>query len=386
MKFTLALTHNCNLACKYCYAGTKLSKDMPVETALRIVDFAFRITPPGHTPSLNYFGGEPLLRFDLIQAITAHVRQREGETGKRFSLSATTNGTLLKPRVLEYLRSEDIGLCISLDGPPAVHNRSRVFRGGRGSYDAVSTGLRDALEVLPEVQVNAVYGPETLACLEETVSLLDGLGASMIHLNPDISAVWPREALQQFDTRMMDVANYYIRCYERGRELSINVIDGKIALFVKGGYGAEDLCGMGETEWAFAPSGNIYPCERFIGDDSDATMRLGNIVTGIDPTRRCQLIKHRGNANSACVDCGLRPYCMNWCGCTNYHMTGRTNVAAPALCAMEQASIHAARHAFESLSQTENPLFLEHCVRAFHADPARQNQSAGLAMASPARS
>ncbi len=386
MKFTLALTHNCNLACAYCYAGAKLRKEMPAEIALRIVDFAFRISPPGRAANLNYFGGEPMLCFPLIQQLTAHIRQRERETGKQFTLGITTNGTLLKRGALEYLRSEDIDLCVSLDGPAAIHNRYRVYRDGRGSFDDVVAGLREALKVLPSVQVNSVYGPATLGHLVETVALLDGLGATMIHLNPDISAVWTRQAQDELDANLMGVAEYYIRSFERGRELAINVIDSKIMLFIKGGHGAEDLCGMGETEWAFAPSGNIYPCERFIGDDTDASLRLGNIQTGIDPTRRCQLIQQRGNVNQACADCGLRPYCMNWCGCTNYHMTGRANVAAPALCAIERASIRAARHVFETLSQQENPLFLEHLARAFHAAPSGEKLSAGQAMAIPARS
>ena len=91
----------------------------------------------------------------------------------------------------------------------------------------------------------------------------------------------------------MDIATHYIQCYERGQEVALNLIDSKLMLFLKDGYGAEDRCGMGDTEWGFAPSGNIYPCERFVGEDDDLSMCIGNIHTGFETSRRCAVLSKK---------------------------------------------------------------------------------------------
>jgi len=162
-----------------------------------------------------------------------------------------------------------------------------------------------------------------------------------------------------------EVARLYVDAYRRGQEVAINLIDGKIILFLKGGYTEADTCGMGKWQWAFAPSGNIYPCERFIGEDDDPRFQLGNLETGMDERRRIWITRLAGNRNLACLECELRPYCMNWCGCTNYYTTGRVDVAGPVLCASERAAIHAARGVLSTLSQEENALFMTHILHYF---------------------
>lgn len=143
----------------------------------------------------------------------------------------------------------------------------------------------------------------------------------------------------------------------------MNLIDSKLIVFLKGGYAIEDMCGMGETEWGFAPSGNIYPCERFIGEDDDLSLCLGNIHTSLDLTRRCLLLRRRGNHNDTCRTCNLKRFCMNWCGCTNYYLTGNSDVAGPILCVMEKAAIKAAEYVLATLTNLDNELFIDHLMR-----------------------
>jgi uncharacterized protein len=164
----------------------------------------------------------------------------------------------------------------------------------------------------------------------------------------------------------MQIADYYMQSYQRGNEIAVNLIDGKILLLLKGGYTAEDICCMGETEWGFAPSGNIYPCERLVGEDDGSSLCLGNIHTGLDVGRRCSLLEQRGNHDEECRDCDYRKYCMNWCGCTNYHMTGHTDSVGPMMCASEKAAIHAAKHVLITLSRLDNELFLDHLMHYMH--------------------
>jgi uncharacterized protein len=216
------------------------------------------------------------------------------------------------------------------------------------------------------VQVNAVYGPETLDALAETFQFFVDLGIRSIHLNPDIRAKWSQADIDRLPGAYKGVAESYVRAFETGQEVSLNMIDGKIIVFIKGGYEARDRCGMGESEWAVAPSGNIYPCERFVGEDSDQRLTLGSVFSGWDMQRRCLLCREKLTTSATCRRCSYRPYCMNWCGCTNYFLTGVAGLPGPLICASERAAIEASEHVFTTLGDTENELFLNHFMRYAH--------------------
>ncbi|MFY9975541.1 MAG: radical SAM protein [Chromatiaceae bacterium] len=368
MKVTLSLTHRCNLACGYCYAGHSRKPDMELSTAQRSIDTALGSLHAGKTLFLGLFGGEPLLRFDLVREITVYARRRAAEMSLPISIGITTNGTLVSPAVLDFVSQEGISLCFSIDGPEDVHDRSRRHRDGRGSFPEVVGNLQRALERLGVVEVNAVLGPDTLADVPRTVSFFTDLGVRVIHLSPHIRAAWPRQSYRCLQDVYAQLAEHYIACYERGVEIAVNLIDSKAVLFVKGGYSPSDMCAMGDGEWAVAPSGNLYPCERFIGEDSDSTWMLGDIWSGFDPARRCALRLKRGNHREECATCPDRRFCMNWCGCTNYYLSGRTDIPAPVLCAMEKAAINAARYVFESLVTGGNDLFADHLFNYVSAE------------------
>ena len=364
VKASLGLTHDCNFSCRYCYAGEKSRKDMSIDTAKKIVDYVMEITPDGRKIELGFFGGEPLLRIDLIWKIIDYIRKKEQMTGKVVSLDVTTNGTLLTQDILGLFKEKRVNLCVSIDGRAQVHNMNRRYRDGRESYEDVVRGLKLAIKQLDSVQVNAVYGPDTIDFLPDSASFLNQLGVPVIHLNPNISANWDENTISKLRGVYMQIANQYIQSYKQGHEIAINLIDSKIIVFLSGGYKVTDKCGMGETEWGFAPSGNIYPCERLIGDDTDTTFCLGNIHTGLNLNRRCTLLKHRGNRNKECGTCAFQIYCMNWCGCTNYYMSGHTDLTGPMMCESEKAAIQAAYQVLFSLK--ENELFLDHFIKYLH--------------------
>lgn len=368
MKATLSLTHRCNLACNYCYAGSTTKPDMTLSTAKKCVDFTLSITPDGEELGLCLFGGEPLLRFDLVREITSYSYLKAAETNKTVRVSMTTNGTLVDEEVVAFAADQNLHLCFSIDGPPDVHNRKRFYHGGQGSFDDVMHGLELASKHLDRFQVNSVFGPDTMMDLPRTLEFFVDHGISVIHFNPDITACWPDSLRPMLKEVYSQISAYYIDCYTHGKEIAVNLLDGKMLLFIKDGYDASDKCAMGDCEWGFAPSGNIYPCERFIGEDENHEHLLGNIHSGMDVERRCALRLKRGNRNTECVDCKLKNFCMNWCGCTNYFMSGRSDMSAPALCAMEQASITAARQVFDSLVQEGNELFADHMYNYVNAD------------------
>jgi uncharacterized protein len=374
MKATLCLTQRCNLACDYCYAHPSnggSAHDMALDVAQRAVAWIFNQLPadepdgaPGGTPlDLCFFGGEPLLCLETLARAARLARVLAQMRHVPLQMSLTTNGTLLSAEALQRLGELEIEPCVSLDGPPAVHDAHRRHLHGRGSHTETLAGLLAAREALPRVQVNAVYGPDTLEALPETVAYLDGLDVAGLHINPNITAAWPEATWPRFGPVYDRIADYAIARYQAGAPLALNLLDSKLILLLKGGYGPADVCSMGEREWAIAPNGAIYPCERFVGAGdgaADHSLALGHLDTGVDETRRCALLARRGNHTPACAACPDRPYCMNWCGCTNYHLTGQTDQAAPVLCASERAAIRAAEKVLISLGQAGNEAFVDH--------------------------
>jgi uncharacterized protein len=280
-------------------------------------------------------------------------------------LSITTNGTVLDQAMLDFFRKEKVNLCVSIDGMQDVHDINRSYASGASCFGDVITNLKRVLKQHHLVQVNAVYGPETITSLPESVAFFIEQGVSAIHLNPDIRSTWSRESYTFLDEAFLQIARQYTRCFQQGQEIAVNFIDSKVVLFLKGGSSDEDHCGMGESQWAFAASGNIYPCERLIGEDDDTLLCMGNVQNGLVEHRRLKVLNERGNRNQECRDCGLSSYCMNQCGCTNFYMTGSIDLAGSLLCRSEKAAIKAAQYVLTTLSESENVLFSNHLMRYF---------------------
>lgn len=372
MKLTLSLTQRCNLSCAYCYAGKTEGADMSESTLRRSLERVLEYLPPKAPLEVAFFGGEPLLRFDLIETAVAFLRSHPAAAGRALSLRLTTNGTRLSEEMLAFLTAEQVAVCVSVDGPPGLHDARRQFRGGRGSYATVVRNIARARERLADLQLNAVYGPEDLPNLAEIVASLTPLEPNAIHLNPNIRADWSHCDVAAFAPAFERLADFYMDSFRAGREIGLNVVDGKLMVFAKGGYGAADRCGMGVRELAVAPSGNLYGCERLIGDDTGGPFYLGNIH--LNPALGCRCNPVRQARPTPCERCTLAPYCVHWCGCTNHSFTGDTAVPGPVLCAGEQAAIRAAARVLATLAEEENPVFTRHALNYFGASPTHDDR------------
>jgi uncharacterized protein len=340
VKCTLAITQKCNLACDYCYIQ-KNEVTMRLATAQNIVNHVFLNSPLDEKIDFGFFGGEPLLEFALIKCITGIIQSHERYSPERVTLTVTTNGTILTRQIIDFLIANSFALCISCDGPPIVQNRHRHFKNGKGSSTLVEKNIKRALEIFPLIPVNAVYSPETMESLPDVVAYLVSLGVERIFLNPDISAVWTEKEATILPRLFDSIGKMYLDYHLRSKPKYISLIDSKIAVILKGGYQPMEKCRMGDGELAFAPSGNIYPCERLIGSDNENSHCLGNINDKIELKKRCRHIPTEA-VNTECAHCSLNGYCMNWCGCTNYAMAGSYDTAAAFLCASEKAAINVA--------------------------------------------
>ncbi len=341
MKHTIFLTKQCNLACEYCYIQ-KNGELLSLAMAEQIINFIFQYTPAEENIELGLFGGEPLLAFDLLQQVVAKVVQHPLYREDRVTFRVVSNGTVFSEEIAAFFDRYSIGLGISCDGPPAVQDRFRRFKNGQGSSAIVEKNLRQTLQWFPLLPVNAVYSSETFRFLPETIDYLCTLGVRNIHLNPNIASAWSVQDGAELGPIYAQIAQKYLEFYIQGEPRYISLIDSKIAVILRGGYQAGEKCSMGTGELAYAPSGNIYPCERLVGGDDGGMHCLGNVQAGgpLQPVRCNGQIGIVQNAE--CQSCALQAYCMNWCGCTNYFATGEYNRVNHLTCASEKAAIRAA--------------------------------------------
>lgn len=358
MKYTLFLTQHCNLACDYCYVGKKKNR-MSASVAEGAIDFAFSNTPAEEVVDFGFFGGETLLELDLLKEITSKIESHRAFDAARVQMTVITNGTIFSTAIADYLEAHKIALGISCDGPPAVHDMFRRFKNGRGTSGRVEATIRKACERFSSVMVNAVYHPRTLRYLPHTVEYLSSLGVRHIYVNPDFSVSWSRDDLASLPEVYGRLADQYVRYYLAGDPHFISLIDGKVAVILRGGYHARERCRMGQGEFAFTPEGDIYPCERLVGN-GDRTHCIGNVYEGTRKPLPACLVARGEPLNTECLDCTLKEHCMNWCGCSNYFSSGYYNRVSPFLCASEKAAIAAAFDAFQRLEQSSCALFFDH--------------------------
>ncbi len=359
MKCTIFVTQQCNLNCSYCYIKKKDAL-MSRETAGQVIDFIFRHAPPGEKIEVGYFGGEPLREFDVIREMTGMFRKHPDFPKAPVEFTVVTNGTIFNEEIAHFVKDNDMGFGISCDGPPDIQDKSRVFPGGGGSSGLVEQTLRRAVKELPSVMVNAVYTPATYTRLPETVAYFSSLGIRQIYLTPDYSAAWTEEDAKLLPEIYGRIAGMYIDFYLDEDPHYISLIDGKITVIMRGGYQPGERCRMGRGEYAFAPSGNIYPCERLVGEDDGGAHCIGHVSTGLDAAGMCRHIDPESEVNKQCLECGVNDYCMNWCGCSNYFSSGYYNRVGAFLCASERTAVVTAFEVFQVLDRQKGSVFMEH--------------------------
>lgn len=348
MKYALLLTQECNLACRYCYI-IKEKYSLSRENAKKTIDFIFTQSSDGKPIDIGFFGGEPLLEFTRLKEVTEMIESHPAFPTREVVLQVITNGTIFSDEIATFLIQHNISLGVSCDGIPAMQDYARKYPDGRTSSSIVEQNLKKALGYFPHLMVNAVYTPSTYKYLSDSVEYFYNLGIRKIYINPDFSAHWSPDDVEQLQEIFYTIASQYIHWQKSDDPAFISLINGKLAVILDGGYSINERCHMGKKEFAIAPNGNIFPCERLVGDGSMNEHCIGNITEGVDYKKFCTSRHFEKPAHSICSDCSLRKYCMNWCGCSNFFSTGNYNQTGPFICASEKAAINAALLVFKEL-------------------------------------
>ena len=325
----LHVAHTCNLNCAYCFASQgKYNGEravMSFEVGKQALDFLVKHSGKRHNLEVDFFGGEPLMNFQVVKDLVAYARSIEKEAGKNFRFTLTTNGMLIDDEVIDFANREMSNVVLSLDGRKEVHDRYRVDYAGNGSWERIVPKFQ---KLVRERGGNNYYMRGTFThhnpdFLQDIRQMLD-LGFTELSMEPVVCAPDDPIALTEEDRRIV------LDQYEKLAELMLErEREGKPFTFyhymidLSGGpciYKRISGCGSGTEYMAVTPWGDLYPCHQFVGDEH---FRLGDIWHGLDnPEVQKEFASCNVYAKPECRDCWAKLYCSGGCAANAFHATG----------------------------------------------------------------
>ena len=345
----LHIAHDCNLRCKYCFAGKGGYQGerglMSFDVGKAALDFLIEHSAGRKNLEVDFFGGEPTMNFDVVKRLVEYGRSREKETGKNFRFTLTTNGILLSDEILDFANKEMHNLVLSIDGRKEVNDRMRPTASGKGSYDIILPKFKKAADSRNQTNYY-VRGPYTHYNTDfaKDVLHLHDQGFEQISVEPVVCDPKEPYAIREEDipvlTRQYDIlAKEIIKRRREGR--FINFFHFMIDL--EGGpCVAKRLsgCGAGGEYLAVTPWGDLYPCHQFVGEEK---FLLGNVFDGITNT---DIPREFGCANvytkPECRECFAKFYCSGGCMANSYHATGSINGNYATGCTLQRKRVECA--------------------------------------------
>jgi len=323
------VAHTCNLNCSYCFASQGKYQGeravMSFEVGKRALDFLIENSGSRRNLEVDFFGGEPLMNFDVVKQLVAYAREREKQANKNFRFTLTTNGVLIDDDVIDFANREMSNVVLSLDGRKEIHDRFRVDYNGVGSWEKIVPKFQR----LVEKRGNKNYymrgtfthaNPDFLKDIEEMLSL----GFTELSMEPVVCAADDPSALTVEDMPIV------MEQYEKLAQLMLaRKREGKPFTFyhymidLSGGpciYKRVSGCGSGTEYMAVTPWGDLYPCHQFVGEEK---FRLGSVFEGVtqkdvqEEFASCNVY-----SREECKDCWAKLYCSGGCAANAYHATG----------------------------------------------------------------
>lgn len=342
----LHIAHDCNLACKYCFAeegeyhGRRAL--MSFEVGKKALDFLVANSGNRVNLEVDFFGGEPLMNWDVVKQLVAYGRSLEKPNNKKFRFTLTTNGVLLNDEVMEFVNKEMSNVVLSLDGRKEVNDRMRPFRTGKGSYDLIVPKFQKLAESRNQTNyyIRGTFTRNNLDFSEDVKHFAD-LGFKQMSIEP---VVGPEEDLysirEQDLPQIMEeydkLALEYIDRYKKGNGFNffhfmIDLTQGPCV------YKRLSGCGSGTEYLAVTPWGDFYPCHQFVGNED---FLMGNVDEGII---KPEIVKEFGNCNvyskEKCKNCFAKFYCSGGCAANSYNFHGTINDAYDIGCEMQRKRV-----------------------------------------------
>ena len=345
----LHIAHDCNLACKYCFAeegeyhGRRAL--MSCEVGKKALDFLIANSGNRVNLEVDFFGGEPLMNWDVVKQLVEYGRSREKECNKKFRFTITTNGVLLNDEIMDFCNREMSNVVLSLDGRKEVNDRMRPFRNGSGSYDLIVPKFQKFAESrgTKDYFVRGTFTRNNLDFSKDVLHFAD-LGFKKLSIEPVVAD--PKEPYSIREEDLPQIMEEYDRLAKefikrekerRGFQFFHFMID-----LNQGPCVAKRLsgCGSGTEYLAVTPWGDFYPCHQFVGMED---FLLGNVDEGITNTKvRDEFKLCNVYAREKCRDCFARFYCSGGCAANAYNFSGDITGAYEIGCAMQKKRIECA--------------------------------------------
>jgi len=344
----LNIAHDCNLRCKYCFASTgdfgKGRKLMSFETGKHAIDFLLENSGDRPNLELDFFGGEPLMNFDVVKQIVKYARSREAEFGKKFRFTITTNGLLLDDDKIDFINKEMSNVVLSIDGRKEVNDYFRVRVDGTGCYDKILPMFKKLVAGRgdKEYYVRGTFTNRNLDFSEDVFSLYNE-GFDRLYVEPVVGDS-DEYALTEKDLPTVfkeyeNLANRIIENEKKGGKFNffhfmLDLDQGPCAIKRLRG------CGCGNDYVAITPDGDIYPCHQFVGIDE---YKMGNIDEGtFNQEMKADFAKAHVYSKEECTKCWAKFYCSGGCNANNYQYMGDIRKAHKLSCQLEKKRLECA--------------------------------------------
>jgi len=325
----LHVAHTCNLNCSYCFASQgKYHGDratMSYEVGNQALAFLVANSGSRRNLEVDFFGGEPLMNFQVVKDLVSYARSIEKEKGKNFRFTLTTNGVLVDDDVIEWANRECSNVVLSLDGRKEIHDRFRVDYAGNGSWEKIVPKFQKFVQARggKEYYMRGTFTHANPDFLKDIQVMLD-LGFTELSMEPVVCAPEDPSALTAEDLPIVmeqyeQLAQLMLQRHKEGRPFTFYhyMID------LKGGpciYKRVSGCGSGTEYMAVTPWGDLYPCHQFVGDEK---FKLGDIWQGVtNHPIQGEFAACNVYARPQCADCWAKLYCSGGCAANAYHATG----------------------------------------------------------------
>jgi uncharacterized protein len=311
-------TEACNLRCDDCFVLEKRPNRFTAEMGKRALDFM--VMNSGAVDTLNYtfFGGEPLLEFDSLYEVMNYSREVTQTTGKKVSFNITTNGILLNDDILQKSQGR-VNYLLSIDGDEKTHNKHRLTKSGKGSFQEVYSKIALIKKYQPWVGARMTVCPDTIADLSANVDFLHRSGVNQFIIGPSIEMEWDENALRTYEEEFRKLGDYHLARKAAGDPFRMTFFekDDTEVDCMNGVWG----CWAGRNHVIITHNGDIYPCSKFIGLESYncQEFNLGNIFEGItNLSAREKLFNMKGHLFTNCQKCPEINACAGGCPADNY--------------------------------------------------------------------
>lgn len=345
----LHIAHDCNLACRYCFAEEGEYKGdrslMSAEVGKKALDFLIKNSGNRINLEVDFFGGEPLMNFDVVKEIVSYGRELEKTHHKKFRFTMTTNGVLLNDDIMEFLNKEMSNVVLSIDGRKEVHDHMRPTQNGKGSYDLILPKFQKFAKMRGDKSyyVRGTFTRNNLDFCKDVLHMAD-LGFDEISIEPVVAEDGESYAIREEDLPVIFeqydlLAKEMIKREKEGNGFTffhfmIDLTGGPcVAKRLSG-------CGSGTEYLAVTPWEDLYPCHQFVGEED---FLLGNVYDGV---KRMDLVNEFKGCNvytkEKCKKCFARFYCSGGCAANSYKFHGTLNDAYDIGCEMERKRVECA--------------------------------------------